>query len=88
MIFLTASPGCTTEMTITGKVAVAGHEPFTYTRVITNENIEYKLVGPKEELLRKKYQQQIVSLEGRVVKKAIGPEFPAEFAVEKISDKE
>ena len=66
---------------ITGKVAVAGHEPFAYVRVIDQDKVEYKLVGPMRDTLRKEYQGQIVQLEGKVVKKSVGPGMPAEFLV-------
>ena len=71
---------------ISGKVAVAGNEPFSYVRVIDQNNVEYKLVGPLVEGLRKSYQGKVVKLRGKVIKRAVGPGFPAEFLVAKILD--
>jgi len=69
---------------ITGKVAVAGNEPFSYVRLLTAELQEYKLVGPKAASLRRHHQNEVVKLEGRIVQPAAGPGLPAEFEVTRI----
>ena len=84
-----AVPGCAADLTsIEGRVAVAGNAPFTYVRVIAQDDIEYKLVGPKADILRRSWQGRIVRLEGKVVKEAIGRGFPAEFEVRSLVEAE
>ena len=68
-------------MQISGKVAVVGNVPFTFLNLVTADKVEYRLVGALEEKIRREMQQMILTVEGRIVKKAIGPGFPAEFEV-------
>ena len=74
--------GCLTDqITVSGKISVSGNEPFTYLRIITPENKEFKIVGDHKEELQAHYQQQTVTLNAHIVKEATGPGFPAEIDV-------
>lgn len=68
-------------MQISGKIAVVGNMPFTFLNLVTADNIEYRIVGPLEKKMRQNMQQMILTVEGKIIKKAIGPGFPAEFEV-------
>ena len=68
-------------ITISGKIAMKGSAPYAYLGLVTEDRIEYRLVGALESLLRKQYQQQRVVLAGVVRERAIGPGFPARFEV-------
>ena len=76
------------QLTITGKVAVAGHEPFTYVRIIDKKRGEFRLVGPNVDELRQSYQGSVVTLRGYVAKEAQGPGMPTSFYVKEIVAKE
>ena len=71
-------------MQIMGKISVKGHMPFPYLCLTTTGNVEYRLVGPMEEKIWRNMQQRVLTVEGRIIKKAVGPGFPAEFEVVKI----
>ncbi|MBN1836779.1 MAG: hypothetical protein JW820_13070 [Spirochaetales bacterium] len=71
--------GCTS-LTVAGRVAVKGSEPHTYL-VLVAANQDYKIVGPLREEIWRRYQGQRIRVRGRLVRKAIGPGFPAELEV-------
>ncbi|MDY6969145.1 MAG: hypothetical protein SVR08_10910 [Spirochaetota bacterium] len=69
---------------INGKVSVKGNEPHTYLVIITRKYGALKIVGAFEKEIRRNYQQKYIKVNGKVVKKTIGPGFPAEFKVTEI----
>jgi len=71
-------------MQIEGKISVKGSGPHTYLCLSTDLGKDYRLSGELTELLRSRYQQERITLEGVVAKKALGPGFPAEFTIQKI----
>jgi len=75
--------GCTNsaDTNLEGKIAVKGSGPHTYL-VIEDEKThkDYKIANPKEFNLIDK-QNKTVKLKAKVVRKAIGPGFPAEIKV-------
>lgn len=80
-----AGPGCTAEQVLVGRVSLAGSAPHAYLRVLSPEG-EFRLVGPQEPRLREQWQGREARIEGRVVKQAVGPGFPAEFEVRRIEE--
>jgi len=66
---------------IEGKIAVKGSMPHTYL-VIEDKatHKDYRIVNPKDFNLINR-QNKIVKIKAEVVKKAIGPGFPAEIKV-------
>jgi len=75
--------GCASsaDTTLEGKVAVKGSMPHTYL-VIEDKatHKDYRIVNPKDFNLIN-MQNKIVKIKAEVVKKAIGPGFPAEIKV-------
>lgn len=69
---------------IKGIVAVKGSEPHTFLCLTTEEGTEYKITGNLKYKLSNHWQQQVVSLQGKVVKPSLGPGIPAEFEVKQI----
>ena len=69
---------------LSGRISVAGNEPFTYVRLVDAQQHEYRLVGEKAERIRRTLQGREVELRGRVVKQAVGPGEPAEFQVDEV----
>ena len=69
-------------VTFSGRVAVKGNEPHTYIVLIT-EDTEYSIVGDLAGEIRSEYQNKIITVTGKIVKKAI-PGKPAELEVYKI----
>ena len=74
----------TNKMQIKGKVSIKGSEPHTYLCLSTDSGIDYRLTGELKEMIWVQFQQEMMTLEGVVSKKALGPGFPAEFIVQKI----
>ncbi len=72
------------QMIIRGKISVKGNEPFTYLCLTTEIGTEYRISGQYLELIWRKHQMQMVELKGEIVKKAIGPGFPARFNASEI----
>ena len=68
--------GC---VTLSGRVAVKGNEPHTYIVLITDDT-EYIIVGDLAGEIRREYQKKIITVKGKIVKKAI-PGKPAELEV-------
>ncbi len=73
---------------IQGKVSVKGSGPHTYLCLSTNSGADYRLEGGLKDLIWGRYQQETITLEGVITKKAVGPGFPAEFIVHKILSNE
>jgi len=71
-------------VTINGKISIKGNEPHIYLSLTTDNNIEYQLTGDYKNKIREEYQQQVITLEGKITRKAIGPGFPALFQVQRI----
>lgn len=69
---------------ITGRIAIKGNEPGTWVALVADDGIEYRLKGKLVERLRDKYQQQVVTLTGKLVSKSKGPGLPAGFEVESV----
>jgi len=69
------------DTTIEGKIAIKGSMPHTYL-VIEDKKThkDYKIVNPKDFNLINR-QNQVVKIKAQLVKKAIGPGFPAEIKV-------
>ncbi len=88
LIGLSSVAGCAEVVVIKGRIAIAGSAPNTYVRVLTETNTEYRLVGPEADQIRNNWQGQQVVLEGRIIKPAVGPGFPAELEVDRIVDQE
>ncbi len=66
---------------VEGKITIRGNEPHSYVHLETQSKQHYCIVGEFEQAIRESKQHQTVKLKGRVVKKAKGPGFPAEFEV-------
>ena len=64
---------------VAGRVTVTGSEPFVLLVIVTDADEEYELVGEPAAELRE-MQQRRVTVRGRVVRQALGPVFPAQFA--------
>jgi len=73
---------------IQGKVSVKGSGPHTYLCLSTKSGTDYRLEGGLKDLIWGRYQQEVITLEGVIARKAVGPGFPAEFVVHKIQSKE
>ncbi len=71
-------------MQLKGKISVKGSEPHTYLCLSTDSRTDYRLTGELKDLIWTRFQQEMMTLEGVVSKKALGPGFPAEFIVHKI----
>lgn len=84
LLLLTAT-GCSADKVLSGRVTLAGSAPHSYVRILSAQT-EYRLVGPQEQQLREQWQGREVRVDGRVVKEAIGPGFPAEFEVKHIEE--
>jgi hypothetical protein len=69
--------------TIKGRVSVKGNEPHTYLALKTVKE-EFKIVGLLTNEIRDKYQNKYIEVKGAIIKKAIGPGFPAELEVTSI----
>jgi hypothetical protein len=67
-----------------GQISVKGNVPHTYLSLATNDNKEYSIVGKYKKEIWTTYQGQVIKVEGKITKKAIGPGLPAEFEVTKI----
>lgn len=73
-----------TPTSITGMIAVKGSEPHTWVALNSINGIEYRLQGPLVQQLKNHFQNQSVTLKGKLVASAKGPGLPAVFEVEKI----
>ena len=71
-------------VTLKGKIAVKGNEPHTYLVLILEQNLEYAIVGDLRQEIWTKYQGQVIKVQGKIVKQAVGPGFPAELEVSEI----
>ncbi len=71
-------------VTINGKISIKGNEPHTYLSLTTDNHIEYQLTGDYGDKIREEYQRQVMTLEGKITRKALGPGFPALFHVQRI----
>jgi len=69
-------------MKFTGTVAVKGNEPHTYCALMV-DGVEYKIVGVKEKEIRRSYQNNIITVEGVIVKERQGI-LPSEINVLRI----
>lgn len=74
----------TGKLCITGKIAIKGNEPVTWVALVTPEGVDYRLKGKLLHELRSRYQQQEITLSGKVISRAKGPGLPAGFEVEAI----
>jgi hypothetical protein len=72
--------GCT-EQILTGTIAIKGSEPHTYPALTTADQQEYRLVGQRGQEIGESYQNMLLKVRVRLVKEAIGPDFPAEVEV-------
>ena len=59
--------GCNS-VSVQGKVAVKGNEPFTYVALVADGNVEYSIVGPLKIEIREKYQGRYLKVRGRIVR--------------------
>ena len=71
-------------MVIKGKVTIKGNEPFSYVALTAENGSEYRLTGKLKDLIAEKYQNMILTVRGKIIKKQAGPGMPAEFEVNKI----
>jgi hypothetical protein len=71
-------------ITVTGRVAVKGNEPHTYTVIIDDEIGSIKVVGEYLEEIRDNYQNRYIRVKGNIIKESAGPGMPAEFEVTEI----
>jgi hypothetical protein len=78
--------GFANPITIKGSISVKGNEPHTYLALTTDRNEEFSIVGKKKKEIWENYQGQVITVKGKIVRKSIGPGFPAEFDVTKIID--
>jgi hypothetical protein len=65
---------------LTGWIKIKGSEPHTIVALVTEDRVDYSLVGEKAEELRKEYQLKMVVVVGKFVKEA-APFIPAEIEV-------
>ncbi len=84
LILIAAGTSSCRSVTFHGKVAVRGSEPHTYLSLLSADKGEAALVGPLRDEIEANYQGRYIKVEGRVVKKAAGPGFPAELEVIRI----
>ena len=75
--------GCASH-TISGKILVKGHLPHSYVALKVNSRLYYNIVGRYSRLLRASYQGKKVTLEGKIVAKALGLGMPARFEATRI----
>ncbi len=71
-------------MQIKGKISIKGSGAHTYLCLSSDTGVDYRLTGALKEMIWVRYQQEMMTLEGVISKKALGPGFPAEFTVHKI----
>ena len=83
-ILLAAGVSACRSATFQGKVAVRGSEPHTYLSLLSEEGRDAALVGPLAAEIEANFQGRYIRVEGRIVKEATGPGFPAEIEVVKI----
>ncbi len=81
--FLLFFAGCVTA-DYKGKIQVGGSEPHTYIMLLIDEEKIYKITGPLTEELARKYQNKTVLVEGEIIRKSKGPDFPAVLKVKRI----
>lgn len=80
------NPGVGVEkIKIHGKISVKGNGRFTYLCLSTDSGTDYKLEGDLKDMIWSRYQQEKISLEGSISKKAMGPGFPAVFVIHKVN---
>ncbi len=71
--------GCANNQSIelSGKIAMKGSTPHTYLAIEDKDtHQEYKIINPQSFDLNSK-QNQFVKLKAKLIKKAVGPGFPA-----------
>lgn len=61
-------PGDSDLITITGRIKVKGSEPHTSVTLITEEGINYILVGEKSLEISEKYQLKMLEVEARLLR--------------------
>ena len=66
---------------ISGRVVAVGSEPHVLLVIVTAAAAEYELVGELAEDLWR-LQQRHVTVRGRVLRQAYGPDFPAQLQVD------
>jgi len=71
--------------TYTGRVAVKGHEPFTYLALVTDRG-DMKIVGGMKQKLWDCCQGKIITVKGAIVKEGGGFMTPPELDVTEIVD--
>lgn len=59
---------CASTIKVEGKISIKGNEPFTYLS-ISNEDVEYEIVGDLAQKLRQDMQGQLVTLVGKLLHK-------------------
>ena len=72
------------EVTIRGKIAIKGNEPFTFVALTTEKGEDYELQGPLVEQIRKESQGLILNLSGAILTKKKQFAVPIKFRVEEI----
>jgi len=59
--------GCNS-VSVQGKVAVKGNEPFTYVALVGGGGTEYSIIGPLKIEIREKYQGRYLKVQGRIIR--------------------
>lgn len=86
-VALAQSPaGAERQLQIQGKISVKGNDPHTYLCLSTAAGKDYRLEGALRDLIWTRYQQEIIRLDGKITKEALGPGAPAVFEVREILD--
>jgi hypothetical protein len=80
----TAAENLPREERLTGRLFLTGSEPHAYLALETSGGVLYRLSGDAVKELTRNSQGGTAVLQGRVVREARGPGFPAEFLVSKV----
>jgi hypothetical protein len=73
LLLASVTPGCavgrSSDLTVSGTIRLVGNEPFSQVVLATVEGGgDFLLVGPLRDRLRREYQGQVVTLEGKTCK--------------------
>jgi len=70
-------------MTIEGKIAVYGSAPHSFLAIKDSKNHKYYKIKNSKDFNLKKLQNRVIKIKAKILKKRIGPGFPAIIKVVK-----
>ncbi len=81
MLWGCGAVGIGNSITVKGKVLVKGQVPRTFVALKVHSRLYYNLVGPLSRTLKSSYQNKTITIEGKIISKALGPGMPARLHV-------